>query len=67
MAIRITITKADLAQACEEADKDMHRIGVKGTFFERVCAHLGLEEEPISKDCPACTKGEYPHRNCILR
>lgn len=25
------------------------------------------EEETKAEECPACTRGEFPHRNCILR
>lgn len=38
----ILVTFSSYAKACEEADKDMHRVDVTGTFFERVCKHLGL-------------------------
>ena len=44
LANGVLVTYESYADACEKADKDMHRMGFCESFFERVCKHLGLSK-----------------------
>lgn len=51
----------------EEYEKYSNRLLERiATALERL-ANKGGEKKEDESECPACTRGEFPHRNCILR
>jgi hypothetical protein len=45
-----------------------NRLSAEAAAFEIVRMFRGdIPEKAAFPECPACTRGEYPHRNCVLR